>query len=366
MKYTAIFIVLLPCLWLSCSNNKANERAVSQRPDTPKVKLLTLQAGPVSQKLTLTGEIIPLDRANIFAKTAGYVKGLKVDIGSRVTKGQVLCVLEAPELNAAQAQAQSNSMSARAKFESSHSTYMRLVKAAQVPGAVAANELDVAHSQMSSDSAAYQAARSAEKANSVMADYLVIRAPFNGIVTARNVFKGDYVDNAGKTQLFTVDDNSLLRIDVDVPEAYNSVILDSNKATFTVAADPGIKYTAVLARKSDAVDPQIRGEIWEFTFPNHASILKPGMLAQVTLPVSRRQPGFMIPYKAVLTTQERKVVMKVIQNHVKWIDVKAGFTDKDKTEVLGELNSGDQLITSPNEEIRDGEYVKVSGSGPSQ
>ncbi|MBS1526603.1 MAG: efflux RND transporter periplasmic adaptor subunit [Bacteroidetes bacterium] len=320
----------------------------------------------MSQKLTLTGEIIPLNRANIYAKTAGYIKDLKVDIGSKVTKGQILCVIEAPELNAAQAQARSTSMSAKAKYESSRSTYLRLVKAAQVPGAVAANELDVAHDQMSSDSAAYQAAREAEKANSAIAGYLTVRAPFNGVVTTRNIFKGDYVDNTGKMLLFTVDDNSLLRIDVDVPEAYNSALLDSNKATFTIAADPGVKYKAELARKSDAVDPQIRAETWEFTFRNQASTLKPGMLAQVTLPVSRRQPGFMVPYKAVLTTQERKVVMKVLENHVKWVDVKTGFTGSDKTEVLGELNTGDQLINAPNEEIRDGAYVKIANNKPSQ
>ena len=68
----------------------------------------------------------------------------------------------------------------------------------------------------------------------------------------------------------------------------------------------------------------------------------------------------MVPYKAVLTTQERKIVMKVTQNHVKWIDVKTGFTDSGKTEVLGTLNSGDKLILSPNEEIRDGGYVKIN------
>jgi len=359
MKHTAVFLMLLSCLWLSCSNKGTNDKAVNQRPDTPQVQLLTLTAGPVHQMLSLTGEIIPLNRANIFAKTAGYIKDLKVDIGSRVNKGQVLCVLEAPELNAAQAQAQSSSLSAKAKYESSRSTYQRLVKAARVPGAVAANELDVARSQMSSDSAAYQASRSAERANSAMADYLIIRAPFNGVVTARNVFRGDYVDNTGKTLLFTVDDNSLLRIDVDVPEAYNSAVLDSGKAIFTVAADPGVKYKAPLARKSDAVDPRIRGELWEFTFPNRTSVLKPGMLAQVSLPVSRKQPGFMVPYKAVLTTQERKVVMKVMGHQVKWVDVKTGFTGKDNTEVLGALQPGDQLIMAPNEEIRDGGYVKI-------
>lgn len=74
----------------------------------------------------------------------------------------------------------------------------------------------------------------------------------------------------------------------------------------------------------------------------------------------------MVPYKAVLTTQERKVVMKVVQNHVKWVDVKTGFTDADQTEVLGNLKPGEQIIASPNEEIKDGEYVKASSTSSLQ
>jgi len=270
-----------------------------------------------------------------------------------------LCILEAPELKAAQAQSQSNSMAAKAKYESSRTTYLRLLKAAQTPGAVADNELDIARNQMKTDSSAYQASRSATQANQAIEDYLVIRSPFNGVVTARNVFKGDFVDNAGKTMLFSIEDNSSLRVDVAVPEAFNSTRLKDNEATFTVSANPGQVFKAKLARKSDAIDPQTRSETWEFTFPNSKGILKPGMFAQIVLPVSRPKDGFMVPFKTVVTTQERKFVIKVENGKTKWVDVKTGFTNKDKTEIAGDLKAGDQLVVQASEELKEGTAVRV-------
>jgi RND family efflux transporter MFP subunit len=212
---------------------------------------------------------------------------------------------------------------------------------------------------MRTDSSVYQASRSAIQANKALEDYLVIRSPFNGVVTARNIFKGDYVDNTGKTLLFRVEDNSSLRVDVAVPEAYNSTTLKGNEATFTVSSNPGQVFTAKLARKSDAIDPQTRSETWELTFPNASGLLKPGMFAQIVLSVSRPKEGFLVPFKAVVTTQERKFVIKVENGKMKWIDVKTGFTGKEKTEIAGELKVGDQIIAQANEELKEGITVTV-------
>jgi RND family efflux transporter MFP subunit len=356
----AINIFLMPvCLLAACGGNQS-EKAIPQGvPEKLTVKLLTLKLEPVTNKLSLTGEIIPFDRANIYARTPGYVREVKVDIGTLVKKGQILCVLDAPELKATQAQSQSNSMGAKAKYESSRITYLRLLRAAQTPGAVADNELDIARNQMKTDSAVYQASRSATQANQAIEDYLIIRSPFNGVVTARNVFKGDFVDNTGKTLLFSIEDNSSLRVDVAVPEAFNSAKLKDNEASFTVSANPGQIFKAKLARKSDAIDPQTRSETWEFTFPNANRLLKPGMFAQIILPVSRPKEGFMVPFKAVVTTQERKFVIRVENGKTKWIDVKTGFTNKDKTEIAGELKGGDQLVAQANEELKEGTTVEV-------
>ncbi|MDN5288471.1 MAG: family efflux transporter, subunit [Mucilaginibacter sp.] len=357
---TIYYILLIPvCLLAACSGNPAEKATPQGLPEKPAVKLITLKLEPISNKLNLTGEIIPFDRANIYARTPGYVKEVKVDIGSKVTKGQVLCILDAPELKAAQTQSQSTSMGTKSKYESSKSTYLRLLKAAQTPGAVADNELEIARNQMRTDSSVYQASRSATQVNKALENYLVIRSPFNGVVTARNIFKGDFVDNTGKILLFRVEYNSSLRVDVAVPEAYNSTTLQGNEATFTVSANPGQVFKAKLARKSDAIDPQTRSETWELTFPNANGLLKPGMFAQIVLPVSRPKDGFLVPFKAVVTTQERKFVIRIENGKTKWVDVKTGFTGKEKTEIAGDLKPGDQLVAQANEELKEGTTVQI-------
>jgi RND family efflux transporter MFP subunit len=351
-------IILIPvCLLAACAGNPTEKAAPQGLPEKPLVKLITLKREPVSNKLNLTGEIIPFDRANIYARTSGYVKEVKVDIGSKVVKGQILCILDAPELKAAQAQSQSNSMGAKSKYESSRSTYGRLLKAAQTPGAVADNELEIARNQMLTDSSVYQASRSSTQASKALEDYLVVRSPFKGVITARNIFKGDFVDNTGKTLLFRVEDNSSLRVDVAVPEAFNSTLLKDNEATFSVSANPGQVFKAKLARKSDAIDPQTRSETWELTFQNANGLLKPGMFAQIVLLVSRPKDGFLVPFKAVVTTQERKFVIKVGNGKAKWVDIKTGFTSKEKTEIAGDLKVGDQIVAQANEELKEGVTV---------
>jgi len=354
--YSSIIISLL---LVSCSNNDTKAPVSAPASAKPAVELITLQAGKVSIKLTLTGEIIPNDRANIYARTAGYVKDVKVDIGSKVSKGQVLCILEAPELKAGEAQSHSNSQGALSKYQSSKGTYLRLLKASQTPGAISENELDVARNQMKTDSAVYQASTAANQATHALEDYLTIRSPFNSVVTTRNIFKGDFVDNSGKILLFTVEDNSSLRIQVPVPEIYNATKIADNQTSFTVSALPGMTFKAGLARKSDAISTDTRSETWEFSFANSKGVLKPGMFAQITLNVDRPNTGFMVPYKSVVTTQERKFVVKLVDGKAKWVDVKTGFTGKEKVEIIGDLKDRDQLVKLANEEMKEGSVLKI-------
>lgn len=344
---------------LTACGGKPEKPAPAPSAQQSTVELIELKPGKVSAKLTLTGEIIPFDRANIYARAAGYAKDVKADIGSKVKKGQILCVLEAPELKAGEAESNSKSQGALSKYQSSKSTYSRLLKAAKTPGAISDNELEIARNQMKTDSSFYEASRSASQANRALENYLVVRSPFNGVVTERNVFKGDYVDNSGKILLFRVEDNSSLRVQVPVPEAYNATRIEDNKATFTVSALPGKSFNAALTRKSDAISADTRSETWEFDFSNQNGLLKPGMLAQVSLLVDRPYQGYTVPYKAVVTTQERKFVVRMNNGRAQWVDVKTGFAAKDKIEIAGDLSAGDKIVKQANEEMKDGSVLKI-------
>lgn len=359
MKIKIYFLFLFSILLNSCGEK---EKAVSLL-NVPKVseeiKILTLKKEPISTKLNLTGEIISEDQAHIFSKISGYIKQLPVDIGSQVKKGQILCVLEAPELKQAEVEGKSKSEAGLSKFQSSKSTYYRLLRASKIPGAISESELELAFNQMKSDSSQYKAALANYYSQKAQEEYLIIRAPFSGIITKRFVFVGDFTDNSGKKELLELENNNTLRIQVPVPEAYNSTHIQDNKAIFTVSANPDQTYEAQLVRKSGAIDNQTRTEIWEFNFNNASGTLKPGMFAQISLPVSRIQEGFLVPFKAVLSTQERKVVIALDSlGKAKWIDIKTGFTNTDKTEISGKLKDGDQILAVPNEEIKDGASIK--------
>jgi RND family efflux transporter MFP subunit len=323
------------------------------------MKTLVLKKEPILTQLNLTGEIIPQDLAHIYSKISGYVKKLPVDIGSLVKKGQILCILEAPELKSAKTEGSAKAEANFSKFLSSKSTYNRLMKASKIQGAISDSELELARNQMKSDSAQYKASLANLEVQKNQEGYLTIRAPFSGMITRRDVFLGDFTDNTGKKQLLELENNSQLRIQVPVPEAYNSTYVQGNKANFTVSANPGKVFTAQLIRKSGALDAQTRTEIWEFTFNNQSGLLKPGMFAQINLPVSRKEDGFLVPYKSVLVTQERKVV--ITQDSLgmaHWVDVKTGFTYMDKTEISGKLKSGDIILALPNEEIKEGSKIQ--------
>ncbi|OCX50436.1 hypothetical protein BEL04_21890 [Mucilaginibacter sp. PPCGB 2223] len=357
--YHYISLLSLSTLLAACGGSADKPADKPAAPQQPAVELVSLQPQKISTKLSLTAEIIPFDRANIYARTAGYVKEIRADIGTKVSKGQVLCILEAPELSAGEAESRSRSQGALSKYQSSKSIYLRLLKAARTPGAIADNELEVARNQMRTDSSFYEASRAATQANRALEDYLVIRSPFDGVVTERNVFKGDYVDNSGKILLYRIEDNSALRIQVPVPEAYNATQIEGSKASFTVSALPGKTFTAPLTRKSNAISTDTRSETWEFDFPNKDGLLKPGMFAQVMLIVNRPYDGFAVPFKAVVTTQERKFVVKLVDGHAKWVDVKTGFTAKDKVEIAGDLAPGDLVVKQANEEMKEGTILKI-------
>ncbi|WP_315816779.1 efflux RND transporter periplasmic adaptor subunit [Paraflavitalea speifideaquila] len=246
----------------------------------------------MNKQITFPAELVPLERAEIFAKVSGYVSALKVDIGDRVSKGQLLAVLEAPEMVANYVQANAEVQTARSKYLGSLDAYRRIVNAAKIEGTVAAGELEKAKSQMLADSAILDAARSKTNAYAQLKDYLTIRAPFSGIVTQRNVDPGTLV-NAGNTKPMLVMENiSTLRLRVPVPEAYTAANAATASIRFTVDARPDITYQAKLSRKSGAINLSNRTETWEYLFQNNDGQLKSGMYANAVLQLGRTAPTF--------------------------------------------------------------------------
>jgi membrane fusion protein (multidrug efflux system) len=180
----------------------------------------------------------------------------------------------------------------------------------------------------------------------------VLKAPFNGIVTKRNVDGGSYIGRPGEVPMFEIEDNTTLRLRIAIPEALSGTKVKNEQVEFTIKAIPGKKYKGRLSRKSGSLDVNTRSEVWEFTMPNNDHSLKSGMFADCKINVGREGKSFFVPYSAVVTTLEKKFVIKVQENNTSWVDVGQGINLPDKIEISGNLNEGDTLVMKANEEIK--------------
>jgi membrane fusion protein (multidrug efflux system) len=349
------FFISIAVITVACSEKKENgQQARAGQADS--VQVFTLKKEPVSKELSLPAELYPWQRSEIYAKVEGYVKELKVDIGDRVKRNDVLVILDAPEVTADFAKASADLKAARAMYQSSFDTYKRFLVASKEKGAISESEMDRVTNQMLSDSANYVAAQSSANAYNQMRNYLVIRSAFDGIVTERNVDAGTLVGK-GQSPLIVVENLSKLRLRVSVPEAYTTAIPVSETIRLSVAAQPSKSYEARLARKSNHIDQSTRTELWEFEVPNRGMELKSGMYGTVSFNLRRSEPGFVVPHSAVVTNLERSFVIRVRDNRTEWLDVASGINMKDGVEVFGDLEEGDEIVLRANDELKSGQQV---------
>lgn len=351
----SLIVCLISFFVLSCSERKATENPVTTQADS--VLVFILSKDSVSKTLKLPVELYPWEKSEIYAKVEGYVRQLKVDIGDKVRKNDVLIELDAPEVTANSAKASADLQAARAKYNTSLATYKRMLAASKERGAIATNELERMRNQMFADSANVASAQSDAIAYNQRRNYLQIRSAFDGIVTQRNIDPGTLVGKS-QTPLIVVENLSKLRLRVAVPEAYTTNSLPGNVVNFTVDAIPSKRFQAKLARKSNTIDSKTRTELWEFEVDNMKFGLKSGMYGSLTFTLQRAD-SFVVPYSSVVTNLERSFVIRVRDNNiVEWVDVRIGINMNDKVEVFGDLAEGDHLVLVASDEIKPGSSVR--------
>ncbi len=333
------------------------------REEAPAREAFSLRKGRLSPTLQTPGELIAFQQVDMYAKVNSFVKKLYADIGSQVKSGQLLAVLEAPEITSQQAAAESRLKSQEAVYIASKATYDRLLETSQTPGTISQNDLDIALAKKNSDYAQLDAAKAAYKEIAQTLDYLEIRAPFTGVISSRNVNPGAYVGPSGKGSdlpIFTLQEQKKLRLVISVPEAYTGFINHTGEVTFTVKALPDQKFTARVARLAGAVGDRLRSERVEMDVYNDNKKLLPGMAAEVYIPLPAVDSTFIVPKSAVVNSTVKPFVIRVINNKAEWVNVETGRSTDDKEEIYGKLSAGDQLIKTASEEIRDGSEIKVS------
>ncbi len=327
--------------------------------------------------LDMPGQLDPYESVAVYPKVTGFVKSIRVDRGSRVRKGELMAELEAPELIAQRAEAQSRLQAAeaqlsvaRARADADTGTFDRLKAASATPGVVAGNDVVLAQKAMEADqsqiAAAQQtaeAARQALRSITQMEGYLRVTAPFEGVITERNVHPGTLVGpNSGPaaaTPMLRLVYSDRLRLVVPVPEAYTAGVVPGGRISFSVPAYPGRTFSGTVARIAQAVDVKTRTMAIELDVLNSDGRLAPGTFCQVKWPVHRATPSLFVPSGSIGSTTDRTFVVRVRNGKTDWVDVRTGLASGALTEIFGELTPGDEIAARGTDEIKPGTEVRV-------
>lgn len=330
--------------------------ATAERPSSPRqdasgppiVAATKVKSEKVSRVLRLPSELKAFRDVALHAKVAGFMEKIAVDRGSRVKAGDLLACLVAPELIARKQEAE-------AGLAAEEATYRRLKEASGTPGVVAGNDLEVA-------AQAVEGARARVRDLDQQMSYLQIRAPFDGIITERNVHEGSYVgppSGAGAVPLLRLQETDKLRLAVAVPEPAAGDVPAGKVLSFTVAAFPGETFEGTIARHGGAVNPRTRTLPVELDVENPRGRLLPGMFADVRWSMERARPSLLVPATAVMTTTERTFVCRLKDGTCEWVDVRPGIALGDRLEVFCELSAGDVVAVRGTDELRAGMKVGV-------
>jgi membrane fusion protein (multidrug efflux system) len=372
---TALLLAALGCNTLP-SGQGGNTAA--PRPNAPTtVSAVAVMSRKLQTTISLPAQLVPFESVDIYPKVTGFVQTVTVDRGSRVRRGQLLVRLIAPELSSQRAQAeadvraaQSQLATAQARLVSDNGTYLHMMAAAKTPGVLAENDVMVAGQTVSGDKGLVEvaeqniaAARDAVRSVSQTESYLSITAPFDGVVTTRNLHPGALIGPASgqaTTQpILQIVDDRRLRLVAPIPEAQVGEMKVGRQVSFTVPAYPGQTFKAPIKRISRAVDETSRTMPVELDVLNRDGKLSPGSFASVSWPLERSYATLFVPTSAVTSDQQHTFVIRVRDGTAEWVTVQTGQTVHGEIEVFGDLKAADQVVRTATDAIHSGDRVQV-------
>jgi RND family efflux transporter MFP subunit len=331
----------------------------------PTVALAQLTPGGTHQTLTLPGNIQPYNRAAIFARVNGYVKSWDHDIGSSVKAGQVLATIDAPDLD--QQLSQANATLASVKANEHFATLTANRNNILVQKQIVAQQLA---DQTAADAAAKKAVVDANEANvrqlEAMQSFKTLAAPFDGVVTARNVELGALISSGGSGQpLFEVSDLHRVRIYVQVPQSFSAGLVPGVKATFEMPQYPGAQFDATLSHVSKSMNATSHTMQVELQADNAAGKFFAGSYCNVHFEIPTDPNLVKIPSTALVTGNQGTQVATVDSNgKVVLKSVQLGRDLGDSVEVLAGLSASDRIINNPAETLAAGDTVHVAAATP--
>jgi RND family efflux transporter MFP subunit len=357
----------------------------------PEVTVVHAKEAPEQTWLLLPGNLEPMYSASVYARSNGYIEKRFVDIGTHVRAGQLLAIIATPEidqqLNQARAdvaQAQAMILQTKAALQQAQANLdiARITRDRYAPlitrHAVTQQSLDEANEALNARTADVVAANAniavAEaslKSRQANVSRLVqlqgferIVAPFEGVVTARNVEQGDLVNDGsggGARSLFDVAQSDVLRVQVEVPQSAALSIQDGQEATVTVSERPGRQYVAKVTRNAQSVNLAARTMLTEVQVDNHDGSLISGMYGQVKFEVKATEPSVVIPSTALVIDKNGIHVVSVsADSRVHFVPVDIGQDMGDEVEISQGLHGGETLVSNPSDLLSDGQKVSIA------
>jgi RND family efflux transporter MFP subunit len=302
----------------------------------------------------------------IYARTSGYLTRWYFDIGARVKKGALLAEISTPELDQQLSQAKADLVTAQANANNSRiqaERYSDLVKS----NAVSKQDTDTFVNQAAATASAVHSAQANVQRLSEMQSFEKVYAPFDGVVTARNVDTGQLIEQGAAKELFHLQAINTLRVYTNLPQAYSQSVKRGMKVDLDFPEHPGKTYQGTLVRTADAIDPASRTLLVEIDVNNSDGQLLPGSLAQVHFKTPSSAPAFIVPSAALIFRREGMQLATVVDSSdgkkAHLVSVIIGQDDGATIQIVNGLNAGDQVIQDPPDSLIEGEKVTIVNPG---
>jgi len=315
-----------------------------------------------AQEIILPGNVQPFISSPIYARTNGYLKSWYADIGAHVKAGQLLAVIDAPEVDQQLAQSLSNLNTAKANLalaEITKNRYQGLIKT----NAVSQQDVDNAVGSYNANQAIVEADAANVKELQALQSFEKIYAPFDGVVTARNTDIGDLINSGSaggvKTDLFHIAQPGTLRVYVNVPEEYSQGVKVGMTANLALAEFPGRTFQGKLVRTADAINVTTRTLLIEVDVDNPMGTLLTGSYAEVHLQVPTQSSTYLLPVNTLIFRSEGLHVAIIKGGKVVLTTVTPGHDFGDQIEIVAGLHADDQVIINPPDSIVAGQQVQI-------
>ncbi len=328
----------------------------------PTVIALPAKRGGSMTSFVLPGNLTAYTDSPIYARTNGYLLHWYYDIGAYVKKGALLAVISTPEIDQQLQQARADLSTAQANAQIAKIQADRYSKLVQT-NAVSRQDTDTFVSQAAATAAAVRSAQANVQRLTELQSFEKVYAPFDGVVTARNVDTGQLIDQGATSELFHMQALQTLRVYTNVPQMYSQSAKVGETVNLTFPEHPGKIYQGRLVRTANAIDPTSRTLLVEVDVENRKGELMPGALAQMHFKVPAGIPSYIVPVSALIFRREGlEVAMLVDGNKAHLVHVTIGEDDGATVQIISGISDSDKVIQDPPDSLIEGEAVTPESS----